>query len=338
MRVPWSRGFVASRATVRASRGPSPCMDNSHANGGARLRRDDLWALLVVGALVGDAVWLGWQAREPTPDVAARNSFEGSPGARRAPGAPNAPKASLDAAPTVAASSAAALPAPLRLAPDPATASPRELRALPGIGEARAIAIADARWRLPPGRSLGLGDITGIGPVTESRVRALLDHARLRAGASSGPPDVHGLPRVPPAPAGPDGASRAPGAEPRDAPAATPTATPSVSPADSPSPEPRQASATSSRSPSALRSAVWTASSGTRLLPLPAQDAGGWSRTPTVFAPRGPDRRPSALGAGSGGRVGAVHSSDPFPPTTLGHLPISPDRRAAGAEAAHRPP
>jgi DNA uptake protein ComE-like DNA-binding protein len=60
-------------------------------------------------------------------------------------------------------------------APRLEAASPRELRALPGIGETRALAIARARFEqgglAGPG---ALERIRGIGPATVERVRAAL--------------------------------------------------------------------------------------------------------------------------------------------------------------------
>jgi competence protein ComEA len=55
------------------------------------------------------------------------------------------------------------------------SASPRELRALPGIGETRALAIARSRHALGPLTSPDeLERIRGIGPATVERVRAAL--------------------------------------------------------------------------------------------------------------------------------------------------------------------
>lgn len=70
---------------------------------------------------------------------------------------------------------AATLPAPLELD----RMSPRELRVLPGIGEARALAIARACWERG---HLSVGDldsIPSIGEATVARVRAWL--ARMEA-------------------------------------------------------------------------------------------------------------------------------------------------------------
>jgi hypothetical protein len=61
-----------------------------------------------------------------------------------------------------------------------ASASPRELRQLPGLGERRATASARERWRR--GHAAGpppLEDIAGIGPTIAARVaRALAERAR----------------------------------------------------------------------------------------------------------------------------------------------------------------
>ena len=60
--------------------------------------------------------------------------------------------------------------------------SARELRALPGLGERRSLALVDARWRRAPGDPpLFLGDLPGIGGVVESAVRAAL-HASNASG------------------------------------------------------------------------------------------------------------------------------------------------------------
>ena len=61
-------------------------------------------------------------------------------------------------------------------APSLARSSPRELRALPGIGETRALAIARARHAQGPIASPDeLDRIRGIGPATVERVRAALE-------------------------------------------------------------------------------------------------------------------------------------------------------------------
>jgi hypothetical protein len=53
--------------------------------------------------------------------------------------------------------------------------SARELRALPGLGDKRSLALVDARWERAPGDPpLLLGDLAGIGGVVESAVRSAL--------------------------------------------------------------------------------------------------------------------------------------------------------------------
>jgi len=55
------------------------------------------------------------------------------------------------------------------------TRSPRDLRALPGIGEVKALAIARERWRLrSTGQALELTALPGIGPKTADAVRRML--------------------------------------------------------------------------------------------------------------------------------------------------------------------
>ena len=58
--------------------------------------------------------------------------------------------------------------------PDLGRMSPRELRRVPGIGERRALAIAQARWEHAGPGPLLLGDVPGIGPATLEGVRAWL--------------------------------------------------------------------------------------------------------------------------------------------------------------------
>ena len=65
-------------------------------------------------------------------------------------------------------------PAPPPAVLDPRSAPPRELRRLPGIGEARAIAIARLRWERG-GAPLYLGEVPGVGPGTVAAVRAWLE-------------------------------------------------------------------------------------------------------------------------------------------------------------------
>jgi Helix-hairpin-helix domain len=54
--------------------------------------------------------------------------------------------------------------------------SPRELRHVPGIGQARALAIARTRWQESASRDLGfLERVPGIGPDTAKRIKAWLE-------------------------------------------------------------------------------------------------------------------------------------------------------------------
>src|SRR5688572_6693500 len=54
-------------------------------------------------------------------------------------------------------------------------ANARELRAVPGLGETRALALIEARWeRGPDDPPLLLGDVAGVGPAIEAAVRAWL--------------------------------------------------------------------------------------------------------------------------------------------------------------------
>ncbi len=63
---------------------------------------------------------------------------------------------------------------PLRLE----SASPRELRRLPGIGEVRALEIARERWlRRGSGEPFDLASLPGIGATTAERVAAALGAA-----------------------------------------------------------------------------------------------------------------------------------------------------------------
>lgn len=63
--------------------------------------------------------------------------------------------------------------------------SARELRALPGLGERRAVAIVRARWAGEiTGALAGLDDLHGIGPETVNAIRAeLVPRRRVPAGA-----------------------------------------------------------------------------------------------------------------------------------------------------------
>ncbi|MFT5284167.1 MAG: hypothetical protein ACI8TQ_000323 [Planctomycetota bacterium] len=68
--------------------------------------------------------------------------------------------------------------------PNLVTSSARELRRLPAIGKHRAVQVTRARWEHDAeSGALLLGDLPGIGPITESRVQAALD--RSSAASSS---------------------------------------------------------------------------------------------------------------------------------------------------------
>ena len=69
------------------------------------------------------------------------------------------------------------------LEPDPARMAPRELRRLPGLGERRAIAAAQARFAHEPAAGrLEWSDVPGIGEETAAKVAAwLAEHGQ--AGA-----------------------------------------------------------------------------------------------------------------------------------------------------------
>ena len=95
-------------------------------------------------------------------------------------------------------------PAPSRgtraFAPDPRSASPRELRRLPGIGETRALAVARARWEHPDdGPPLLLSDVPGIGEASEVAIRRWLERAGGgSAGSGRATSAVHSLHSNPP--------------------------------------------------------------------------------------------------------------------------------------------
>ncbi len=63
------------------------------------------------------------------------------------------------------------------------SASPRDLRRLPGIGEARALEISRERWRLRgSGESLRLESLPGVGPTTAERVARALENRPAPSG------------------------------------------------------------------------------------------------------------------------------------------------------------
>jgi len=77
---------------------------------------------------------------------------------------------------------------------DPAAISTwtvRELRTLPGIGPARAVAIAEARWSRDRGAGpLPIDAVRGIGPRTWARIDAALSAMRAPPRASETPASV----------------------------------------------------------------------------------------------------------------------------------------------------
>jgi hypothetical protein len=89
---------------------------------------------------------------------------------------------------------AARIPEPLRPGSESRSLdsmSARELRALPGIGPARAIAMASARWEhalsADPSNDPGaFGTVRGIGPETVRTLRAFLEAAANRDAAAQG--------------------------------------------------------------------------------------------------------------------------------------------------------
>jgi hypothetical protein len=62
------------------------------------------------------------------------------------------------------------------------TMSPRELRALPGIGKTRAVDIAKARWAAPNEAKFDMRVVPGIGEVTAKRASEFLSGRRTRVG------------------------------------------------------------------------------------------------------------------------------------------------------------
>ncbi|MCC7013928.1 MAG: helix-hairpin-helix domain-containing protein [Planctomycetes bacterium] len=74
---------------------------------------------------------------------------------------------------------------PTRPAVDLETSTARALRALPGVGEVRALALVAARWR-DPARPLleRLDELEGFGPVTAQRIR---DAVSSQPGSAAAP-------------------------------------------------------------------------------------------------------------------------------------------------------
>ena len=149
-RVPSER---VPSARVASARVASERADSERANS----ERAPLWFVGVL-ALAGGLAWAdgprGWlQARRCTDSaaIATASALDGSNA-----GAPRF---------------------------DLASAGPRELRRLPGIGDQRALALAHARWK--SGAPAVFGDLDaqpGIGPITAGRVADWLREAGLGAG------------------------------------------------------------------------------------------------------------------------------------------------------------
>ena len=73
---------------------------------------------------------------------------------------------------------------------DPARMAPRELRRLPGLGERRAVAAAEARFAHDPAAGpLRWTDVPGIGETTAARIAAWLADQGLE-GAALAPPSA----------------------------------------------------------------------------------------------------------------------------------------------------
>jgi hypothetical protein len=62
------------------------------------------------------------------------------------------------------------------------TMSPRELRALPGVGKTRAVDLAKARWEAPDEAKFDMRVVLGIGEVTAKRASEFLSERRARVG------------------------------------------------------------------------------------------------------------------------------------------------------------
>lgn len=96
---------------------------------------------------------------------------------------------SLESRPGRAAAERATLP---ERSPSIETWSARELRALPGLGEKRAVAIVRARWEGTADGTVGsLDRVPGIGEGTVTALREELELLRERAT-----PETRALPRI----------------------------------------------------------------------------------------------------------------------------------------------
>ena len=75
------------------------------------------------------------------------------------------------------------------------TATVRELRGLPGIGNRRAVQISRARWEHDPETGvLELDDLPGIGPITRARVEKALVRKDPPSRGSGSPLELVGRP------------------------------------------------------------------------------------------------------------------------------------------------
>ena len=124
-----------------------------------RSGREPTWRLVLLGWLLGQGLLEG-SSSGPRFDGIERLPFPYGPATGRpgpASGRPGGPAAPLTAG----------------WGPD---LHARELRAWPGIGEARAVEVARARWAHPnDGPPLYLDDVPGIGSGTARAARTWLD-------------------------------------------------------------------------------------------------------------------------------------------------------------------
>ena len=175
--VAYERG--ASGAHTRAATHEDATLFERQARGSrrsapaepGRSERAQLWFVGVV-ALAGGLAWADGQR------VLVHARRDAAPAARRASSA-------VQGSPADAPSF------------DIASAGPRELRRLPGIGDQRALALARARWQ--SGAPAVFGDLDaqpGIGPITAGRVVAWLREAGLDAGLAPGERAARAEPRT----------------------------------------------------------------------------------------------------------------------------------------------